>query len=202
MNRSQVAAILALAAARDRRTVGEVDVRAWHEDIGDLDFDDARQAISAHFRQSTEYLMPVHVRRLATEIRRERHRVERETEQQRALQAYRADAGPLTDRSAEIRAFVGHVREVIPDGSREALRPRAVEWERQQRAQAEPEPNPAYDPSMQPVREWCSKPNAPTGQWWENDAARERHAKELLAEAGRLRPRAEQAPAVGAQEAS
>ncbi|GAB3817750.1 hypothetical protein GCM10027605_68970 [Micromonospora zhanjiangensis] len=196
MNKSQVAAILGLIAARDRRTVGEVDVHAWHEDIGDLDFDDVRQAISAHFRDSTEYLMPAHIRRLAAGLARERHRLEREAAEQRAIEAYAATAGPLTDRSAEIRAFVDEVRGALPEGDREALMPRAVAWEREHRAfqrQQDAEPNPAFDPSMRPVREWNASKTPPPGAWWEDADARERHAKTLLAEAGRLRPSADTA---------
>ncbi|MDG4796198.1 hypothetical protein [Micromonospora sp. WMMD1082] len=190
MTPPQVAAILALAAARDRRTVGEVDVRAWHEDIGDLDFDDARNAVSRHFRESTEYLMPVHVRRIATELRRQRRELEAEQERRKAIEAYAATAGPLTDRSAEIQEFVGKVRTGLPEGDREALMPRTVAWEREHRhhqRQAGAEPNPDYDASMGPVPEWCASKAPPAGAWWEDPAARERHAQTLLAEAGRLR---------------
>lgn len=195
MNHAQVATILALAATRDRRTVGETDVRAWHQDIGDLEFADARDAVSAHFRESTEYLMPAHVRRLATEIRRERLRIEREAGERLALEQYRAGAGPLTDRSAEIQAFVGQVRAVLPEGDREALMPRQVAWEREHRAyqrQQDAEPNPAFDPSMRPIPEWNASKLPPAGAWWEDTDLREKHARELLADAGRLRPRRDQ----------
>lgn len=189
MNYAQVATILALAATRDRRTVGETDVRAWHQDIGDLDFEDAREAVSAHFRESTEYLMPVHVRRLAAAVRKERHRIERETEERFAIEQYRATAGPLTDRSADIRALVGQVRDVLPETGPEVIRPRTVAWEREHRAfqrSQNAEPNPDFDPAMGAVPEWNSSKAKPAGEWWEDEAARERHSKQLLAEAGRL----------------
>lgn len=76
MNHSEVAKLLGLAAARDQRTVGEADVLAWHEDIGDLDFADARVALGRHFRESTDRLMPAHIRRLVRDIRAERRRLE------------------------------------------------------------------------------------------------------------------------------
>lgn len=72
MTPEQTADVLTLIAARDRRTVGKVDVMAWHEDIGDLSFEDARAAVALHFRQSTDWLMPKHVRDLVKKIRSER----------------------------------------------------------------------------------------------------------------------------------
>jgi hypothetical protein len=68
----QTVDLLSLIAARDRRTIGKIDAMAWHEDIGDLSFDDARAAVALHFRQSTEWLMPKHVRDLVKKIRGER----------------------------------------------------------------------------------------------------------------------------------
>jgi hypothetical protein len=72
VTRSEIALLLGAAAARDRRTVGETDVLAWHEDLGDLDFADAREAVSRHYRQSTDWIMPAHVRQLVRVIRDER----------------------------------------------------------------------------------------------------------------------------------
>lgn len=193
MTPGETARVLAKAAAFDQRTIGESDVLAWHEALADLNGADALNAITQHYATSDQRIMPVHVRRLATDIRRERHRIERETDEQRAIESYRAQAGPLADRSAEIQAFVGQVREVLPEGDREALRPRTVAWEREHRAYeraANAEPNPDYDPGMAPVAEWCAGKGEPAGEWWQDDTARERHAQTLLAEAGRLRPKA------------
>jgi hypothetical protein len=72
MNRSETALLLGSIAARDQRTVGETDVLAWHEDLGDLPFDDARSAVSRHFRETTERIMPAHIRRQVRIIRDER----------------------------------------------------------------------------------------------------------------------------------
>lgn len=192
MTPGDAARVLTKAAAFDQRTIGESDVLAWHEALVDLDGADALAAVSRHYGTSEQRIMPSHVRRLAAEIARERHRVEREAEEQFALEQYRAQAGPLRDRSDDIRDLVSQVRTELPAGDREALRPRTVAWEREhvahQRA-AGAEPNPAYDPSMQPIPEWSRTRTEPEGCWWEDDQARERHAKTLLAEAGRLRPR-------------
>lgn len=74
MNRSETAMFLGMAAARDRRTIGEVDVTAWTEDLADISLADAREAMSRHFRESTEWLMPAHIRALVRTIRIERQR--------------------------------------------------------------------------------------------------------------------------------
>jgi hypothetical protein len=74
MTRSEIALLLGYIAARDRRTVGETDVLAWHEDLGDLDAPDTREAVRRHFRESTDYLMPAHIRRLVRLIRDERRK--------------------------------------------------------------------------------------------------------------------------------
>jgi hypothetical protein len=189
MTPGETARVLSKAAAFDQRTIGEADVMAWHEALADLDASDALAAVSRHYADSEQRIMPVHVRRLATEINRDRRRALREAEERKAIEAYRVEAGPLTDRSEEIRNFVDRVRGAIPEGSREALMPRAVAWEREHRAyvrQAEAEPNPAYDPGMEPVREWSASKQEPAGAWWADPEARERHSKVLLAEAGRL----------------
>ncbi|WP_329520529.1 hypothetical protein [Spirillospora sp. NBC_01491] len=72
MTHDQIIDLLSLAAARDRRTIGRADVLAWHDDIGDLPLDDCREAIGIHFRESTEWLLPAHVRRIAKRLRDER----------------------------------------------------------------------------------------------------------------------------------
>lgn len=72
MNMSEIATLLAMVAAFDRRTVGEADVVAWHEAIGDLRLEDARSAVVAHFRTSRDWLMPLDVRTAVTAMRRDR----------------------------------------------------------------------------------------------------------------------------------
>jgi hypothetical protein len=150
MNLGEAAAVLAKAAGYDNRTVGDANVMAWHEALGDLDLADALQAIAIHHRTSTDYLMPVHIRRLVADIRRERYQHELADEQRNVLEAYAANAGPLTDRSEEIRAFVAGVRSDLPEGDKWALNPRKEEWRRQHIAyvrQRDAEPNPHYRPT-------------------------------------------------------
>lgn len=189
MTPGDAARVLAKAAAFDQRTIGEADVMAWCEALPDVDGADALVAVSRHYTETDQRIMPVHVRRIAEQIGRERRRVIREAEERKAIAAYAAEAGPLKDRSADVRELVDQVRTVIPEGDREALRPRTVAWEREHTAyqrQQNAVPNPEYDSSMRPVPEWNAGKDKPAGCWWEDDAARERHAKVLLAESGRL----------------
>jgi hypothetical protein len=44
----------------------------WHDTIGDLDYDDARAVVVAHYRDSTERLMPADVRLGVAKLRRSR----------------------------------------------------------------------------------------------------------------------------------
>lgn len=57
----ETAALLSLIALVDRRVVDEATVRHWHDLVGDLDFDDACDAVRAHRRGSTDWLQPAHV---------------------------------------------------------------------------------------------------------------------------------------------
>lgn len=187
MNHEETAALTSiLFTAYDRPKPEGID-DIWFASMQDVPFRLARVAAIQLIRTSTFLPKVAEIRRAAAEV----GRMERETQEHRAIEAYREQAGPLTDRAAEIQEFVGRVRSVLPEGDREALRPRTVAWEREHRAHQRSlaaEPNPAYDPTMGSIPEWNASRSAPAGAWWEDADARERHAKTLLAEAGRLRP--------------
>lgn len=72
MNRSDTNKVLAKMAAYDRRTVGIADVAAWHEIIGDLDYDDCLTAVRDHYTESREWCMPADVAERVKAIRRDR----------------------------------------------------------------------------------------------------------------------------------
>ncbi len=72
MDRRETAALLALMAARDGRTVGNVEVEAWHEDIGQWDFATAREAIARHNAQTRDFMRPFDLIKLIRDIRNER----------------------------------------------------------------------------------------------------------------------------------
>jgi len=62
LSKSQMALVLGKAAAFDQRTLGDADVEAWRECLGDaIDFDTAMERVTEHYRVSTERLMPVHL---------------------------------------------------------------------------------------------------------------------------------------------
>lgn len=109
MNRSETALLLGAIAARDQRTVGETDVLAWHEDLSDLPFDDARAAVSRHFRDSTDRIMPAHIRRQTRILRDERRASTAVAE----LPPGRFENDP--DRDERIRRNVDRVRELLDD---------------------------------------------------------------------------------------
>ena len=194
MNIEQTAAVLAKAAALDNRNTSEAAILAWHEAIGDLDFRDALAAVTVHRRESDQYLMPVHIRRIAEKLRAERREREFAEERRRELAAYAADAGPLTDRSAEIRAFVAQVRGTLPDGDPEALAPRREFWRREHASfarQATGTPNPDYALGQDPDGVWERSRTSQRRAWWLDDARREADAAARLAEQGRLRRRSD-----------
>lgn len=74
MKKSEAALILAAAAARDLRTVGEADVLAWHEDLEDITYPEAREALKRYYRDHTDRIMPAHIRQLVRIIRDEQRR--------------------------------------------------------------------------------------------------------------------------------
>lgn len=78
MTPQEAGKILGLAAARDRRTVGEADILAWMEDLDGITFDEARQAVARHFQTTTGvWLTAGHVRAIVKLIRAEQKRHQR-----------------------------------------------------------------------------------------------------------------------------
>jgi hypothetical protein len=66
MTPGDVARLLAKCQAYDRRTVGHADIAAWHEALEDLELGPALAAVAEHYRDETTWVMPAHVRRIAT----------------------------------------------------------------------------------------------------------------------------------------
>lgn len=161
MNRAETARLLAAMAAFDRRTVGDADVIAWQAVLEDVDYEDALLAVRQWYTNNTEWIMPAHVRHFVTELRRARavspwapgqYGVPRD-------QAHPQIAGPLRveDLPEELRTLLDR----LPPGSRAALHPRRVAWEREHRAyvrQQGGEPNPHYDPTAaEELREYWTR---------------------------------------------
>jgi len=72
VNATETGQLLAFAALYDNRKVGDPDIVAWLEAIGDLPYADARSAVAGHYGESTERIMPGHVRTRVKAMRRER----------------------------------------------------------------------------------------------------------------------------------
>jgi Asp-tRNA(Asn)/Glu-tRNA(Gln) amidotransferase A subunit family amidase len=72
VNRQDTALLLGMCAAYDQRTIGDADALAWHEILSDLDFEDAKLAVVAHYRTETRRVMPADIRAAVKKIRAER----------------------------------------------------------------------------------------------------------------------------------
>jgi hypothetical protein len=58
MERSEAAKVLTLCAVYDRRTIGETDVREWHNVLDLVRFADATVAVRQHYAAHREWVMP------------------------------------------------------------------------------------------------------------------------------------------------
>ncbi|MFE7017640.1 hypothetical protein ACFVAQ_45525, partial [Streptomyces sp. NPDC057651] len=73
MTPADAAELLTLAAAFDRRTVGEADARAWAAALNSTPLDaDTREAVARHYADTDKWLTPAHVRQQRAKIRAER----------------------------------------------------------------------------------------------------------------------------------
>lgn len=61
MTLAEAADLLSIATGVDKRTIGEVDVRAWQMVLDDIPFTDAVAALRAHYRDTTRPVMPADI---------------------------------------------------------------------------------------------------------------------------------------------
>ncbi|MFZ3592264.1 hypothetical protein [Streptomyces sp. BH104] len=61
MTLAETADLLSIAAAIDKRTLGESDVRAWQLVLDDIDFTAARGALRDHYRETNKHVMPADI---------------------------------------------------------------------------------------------------------------------------------------------
>lgn len=66
---ADAAELLSIAAAFDRRTIGEADAYAWADALADLDPMECQQAIRSHYRATDAFAMPSHIRQRVKAIR-------------------------------------------------------------------------------------------------------------------------------------
>lgn len=108
MTPADAARILGVAAVYDRRTVGELDAKAWADALNDLDPRECAEAVRRHYRDSTAWLMPARVRELTTVLRRERAQAARSqqvlAELEAAKDAAASDPRAVHDAREECRA--------------------------------------------------------------------------------------------------
>jgi hypothetical protein len=77
MKESEAFQLLTLASARDGRKVSQSVARVWADDLARVDIDVAVEAATLHYRESSDWLMPVHVIRNARRVLEGRERVAR-----------------------------------------------------------------------------------------------------------------------------
>ena len=73
MNKTEVAKLLTIASSIDNRNVNEVAIEGWYAVLHTLPFEDAANAVRQHFEDSTEYLLPAHVKAGVKRIRQLRN---------------------------------------------------------------------------------------------------------------------------------
>lgn len=65
MNREETAYLLGIVALGDNRHLSTELTKYWHSLLLDIRIEDAVQAVETHRRESTEWLQPAHIRRIA-----------------------------------------------------------------------------------------------------------------------------------------
>lgn len=68
MNRGELTMLLARIQVLDNRQVDELTLQAWEPLLEGVAYAEAVAAVNAHFRESTDYLLPAHVVRRAREM--------------------------------------------------------------------------------------------------------------------------------------
>lgn len=156
MNLYETGHLLAMIQTFDRRTVGETDIVSWQSLLTDVDLADAQEAVRRHFAESTDWLMPAHLRRAVRDIERERDVEARlwapgqyGVPKDEALpELARGERLTVADLSPRVADLLSQLRAELPEVPREKLFPRQTYWERQQRTfRADAAPNPHYRPS-------------------------------------------------------
>jgi hypothetical protein len=108
MTYDEVCDLLGDIAAFDRRTLGDKDGEAWEAAVGDLPYADCRAAVVAHYRESTQWVMPAHIRERVNAMRTERLRAAGDLEA--------AIPPDLADRPLEYRAALTRLKQDVMDG--------------------------------------------------------------------------------------
>lgn len=111
MTPAEVARLLSKASAFDQRTIGELDVAAWHEILVRVDLADALAAVTRHYTETRERLMPADVVRHARSIREDRRG--KETDSHPEMLALPSRFETDEERNVRIKAGVSQCRDVL-----------------------------------------------------------------------------------------
>lgn len=105
MTKAEVAKLLAIVQAFDRRTVGEADVTAWHEvaRLAGWRPEHAFRAVTEHFARPPEWLTPGHV---TDRIRAARRDISR--------RIFTRDIEPPSELHGDLQAELRWRRETVP----------------------------------------------------------------------------------------
>ena len=109
MTPADAARILAVAAGYDRRTVGEVDAQAWARALDELEPRDCVEAIHAHYRDSSKWVMPADIREHISEAKRQKAIARKNAQQRLALEEARSKAQPAGQAHDACRAAFASV---------------------------------------------------------------------------------------------
>lgn len=149
MNPGEMARVLTKAAAFDQRTIGEADVMAWYDAVGQLDYDDAMTAVSRHYATNTDRIMPAHLRAEVLAIRNERA-----AQQQHEIRALPSKFEYDPERNERIREGIRKLAEgwgVPTDDDGSDPHVAALARARRERKSKMPEPRRRRDPSAKPI---------------------------------------------------
>jgi hypothetical protein len=144
VNLAETNDLLTFIATFDRRRFDDATVVAWQLIVADVPYADCRRAVVEHFTNSTDYLMPVHVVRGATEVDRNRRRELREAREREEQLAIESDPS-RRDRSDEVTAIITDLRDRLPVGDPDKLR--RAEWleaDKRRARELAAEPNPDF----------------------------------------------------------
>lgn len=154
MNLSETADLLTAMSAFDRRTIGNGDVIAWQAVLSDAAFADALEAVKQHYAESTEWIMPAHVRRAVRDMVAQREMAARATgwaPGQAGVPKDQAmpELGAGFGNSEEVRELLARLRALLRPGTLADLFPRREYWRREHEAYTRSvaaQPNPHYRP--------------------------------------------------------
>jgi len=139
MNLEETGDLLLLAKVFDNRKFDDFTVLAWQSVLHDVEAGDAMEAARLHYATSEDYLMPVHIRDGARDLKVARQRG-------RELRAINAPRLARTDPAGhtEYQAFRSTIPQRDPDEVLRRVNPTAWRWKRSQRQYTGPHARPVF----------------------------------------------------------